>query len=138
MDWIDIHVATLSVLALVIVYSDINALLYLLGKKSVLSEKMVRIEHRVVWSGLALMILSGGAMFLPGWQYYIHEPAFLVKMTFVGALIINGFLIGKIASQASVAPFKELEPAVQKRMLISGAVSTLAWVGAATIGFFFL
>lgn len=138
MPWVDIHLATLALLALVIVYSDLSALLYVLGYKRTLNKVSLLWEHRLVWAGLGVMLLSGGSMFLPGWEYYLSEPVFLVKMGFVAALVINGFFIGALVARMGEVPFAELEQSIRIRAFISGAISTASWAGAASIGWFFL
>lgn len=134
----ELHVTILTLTALVILYADHEGFSYIRGKKPVLDEKKTHWLHRAVWAGLLGMIATGFIMFWPGREYYLSEPEFLVKMCMVFALLANGVLIGHLSKVSYTTPFAEL-PAKTKRLLfLSGAISTGGWIGAATIGFFFL
>jgi uncharacterized membrane protein YGL010W len=63
------------------------------------------------------------------------EPAFIVKMFMVTALIINGVAIGSLSQLASSAPFAALTRRQRAMLLVSGGVSVFCWLGAVFIGF---
>lgn len=138
MEFVTLHLFTLAVTALAIVYADHQGFLYFRGKKKTLSREFVVWNHRLVWAGLLLMIFSGGMMAYPAWEYYITEPVFLLKMFFVATLVINAFAIGKLIEVATIRPFAELSKAEKIPLLFSGAFSGMCWIGAAAIGYFFL
>lgn len=138
MSLLDIHLYTLIAVAIVIIYSDHRGFAYFRGKVELLGEKETKIIHYLVWAGFIGMIVSGGLMFKDSTAYYLMNPAFFVKMFFVLLLVINGVVIGKLATIASKQPFASLSASQKKKLLISGAISTICWIGAATIGFFFL
>lgn len=98
----------------------------------------MQILHIFVWIGLLGMIGTGLYMAYPALSYYLAKPAFIAKMLFVAILAINALFIGKLLSVASVRPFAELTAGEKKKLFISGALSSICWVGAATIGLFFL
>ncbi len=123
---------------LVIAYSDHQGYLYFRGKKRTLSMTFVEWSHRLVWIGLLLIIVTGAALALPAYEYYLTVPAFYVKIGFVGVLVMNAFAIGALAKKASITPFSELSAEERKTLFISGALSFCCWIGAATIGFFIL
>lgn len=125
-----IHVAILVVTAFFVVCTDFLGLLYLLGKKKTLPEKPVTWAHRIILAGLCGMILSGVTLFVPMREYLLSQPNFYVKMAFVAALVINAFVIGAHMKKAFTTPFKELPSLEKKKLLVSGAVSTLSWLGA--------
>lgn len=58
-------------------------------------------------------------------------------MAFVVTLICNGLVIGKLQHVATTKTFSSLTFTEKLPLFISGAVSTLAWVGA-TLGGLFL
>lgn len=124
--------------AVVIIYSDHQGFLYFIGKKQTLSHSFITWSHRLVWTGLVLMITTGLILALPGWQYYLSEPAFLTKMSLVIMLAINAVAIGKLSRKAETTPFADLVTSEKKTLLISGMLSFAGWVGAASIGFFIL
>jgi hypothetical protein len=133
-----VHLTTLAITAIMILYSDHQGYLYFRGKKETLSLWFVTWSHRIVWSGLIGMILSGFFLVLPGWNYYLEYPLFYVKMGFVLVLCVNGLAIGKLSQLTTERAFHELPPELKKTLLVSGALSFSGWVGAAVIGFFFL
>lgn len=138
MDYKTMHLITLSLTALVILYTDHEGLQYFRGKTALLSKAFVTWSHRLVWTGLILMILSGIGLILPQWEYRLQEPTFYVKMGFVLVLIMNSYAIGNLRYLATERPFLTLSPDEQKTLIVSGALSGIGWVGAAIIGFFFL
>lgn len=133
-----VHLTVLALTALMIVYADHEAFSYIRSKKLLLNPHTTLWLHRGVWVGLLLMIGSGILMFLPFKEYYLTDSAFLIKMCMVAALVVNAVLIGKLSSIASRLPFAELPSQTKISLMISGAVSSAGWIGAAIIGFFFL
>jgi uncharacterized membrane protein len=134
----DIHLITLALTALVILYSDHKGFQYFWGSLETLPRSFVTWSHRLVWTGLILMILSGFFLMLPAWEYYLADPVFFVKMGFVLTLVVNAFFIGRLSLLTTERAFQELPSDLKKTLLVSGALSAAGWVGAASIGFFFL
>ncbi len=120
---------------LCVLYSDEQGLLWMLGKKETLEPARIGLLHDVVSVGLSSIILTGGLMAMPSLTYYLHNPIFLAKMGFVGALIVNGFFIGHIAARSTTHSFASLTTRERLPLLISGAVSVLSWGGALLAGF---
>jgi hypothetical protein len=135
---VTVHLFTLLCTALVIIHADHQGFLYFRGKKQTLSAASLQWSHRLVWGGLLLMITTGILLALPAWEYLLREPVFLLKMGFVSVLVINAFAIGKLSAKAAEIPFSSLSKKEQHALLVSGALSFCGWVGAATIGIFFL
>ncbi len=133
-----IHLTTLAITAIAILYSDHQGFSYFRGKKQTLSIGFVTWSHRFIWTGLIGMILSGFFLVLPGWDYYLTYPAFYVKMGFVLVLCVNGLAIGRLSQLTTERAFDELPPELRKTLLVSGALSLSGWVGSALIGFFLL
>ena len=133
-----LHVLILILTAGMILYADHDALSYLRGKKQVLNARVTSWLHRGVWVGLALMIVTGFFMMFPAREHYLTDPAFLVKMCMVAALVSNGLIIGQLSHIATKTPFRELPTKTKVAFFISGAVSSGCWLGATTIGMFFL
>ncbi len=133
-----IHLAVLSVTAILIMVADHDGFQYFLGKKQTLDPVRVKRLHCAVLTGLVLMIITGVLMFRDQWGELIDKPAFYVKMLMVGALIANSFIIGSLMHLATVKPFTELTLGERHKLLASGALSGVCWIVAATIGFFFL
>jgi hypothetical protein len=135
---VTLHVAILLLTFAVVVYADHQGFNYLTGRKQVLSKRSVLISHWLVFLGLVGMIASGLSMAWPLKEYYFAEPVFIIKMFFVAALFINGIAISHLMHFATTTPFVELSAGKKKALFISGAISTISWIGAASIGLFFL
>lgn len=138
MQLLSIHLATLSITALIIIYSDHQGFLYFRGKKQTLSKVFLHWSHILVWTGLLLMITTGVLLTIPAWTYRLQEPTFYIKMGFVLTLVVNAFAIGKLSKVAGEKPFAQLTTSEQRVLLLSGALSAMGWIGAAVIGKFFL
>jgi hypothetical protein len=132
------HGITVLITALFIIYSDHQGYLYFRGKKQTLSPTFITWSHRIVWIGLAIIILTGAALAIPTWEYRLTQGVFYVKMGFVLVLLMNAVAIGKLSHKASNTPFAALSPTEKKTLTVSGALSFLGWVSAAFIGYFLL
>jgi hypothetical protein len=134
----NIHVCTLALTALCILYADHLGFQYFRGTREKLDAVVTKRLHHLVWAGLLGMIGSGVFLVVPLWEYLAYEPVFYVKMGFVLTLMFNAWIIGQVSHVASTHAFKDLPKAQQTLFLASGALSGMGWVGAAIIGFFFL
>ena len=133
-----VHLSILALTALVILFADEQGFAWMRGKVSLLDPRRMRWLHRLMWTGLAGMIVTGLIQFLPAYEYYLAEPAFIMKMCFVGILVLNGILIGRLQSIAAERPFASLSTAEKLPLLASGAISTIGWVSAGLIGYFLI
>lgn len=125
-----LHLTLLGLTALVILYTDSQGLLWLLGKKETLSAKVMTWLHWAVWAGLLGMILTGISLASSYGTYLMTQYLFGLKMFFVLLLVINAFLIGRHMHLATEKRFSELSTAEKRALIISGAVSTISWIGA--------
>ncbi|MFM2339428.1 MAG: hypothetical protein RLZZ360_64 [Candidatus Parcubacteria bacterium] len=128
------HLASLAIVALVIIIADHDGYLYMRGKKAVLNATKVKRLHQLAWVGLAGMIVTG-IMLVRQNPLVLEEPTFAVKMLMVAALLVNGFVIGRLSALSTTTPFTSLTKGQKLSLLVSGAVSVSCWLGAAFIGF---
>ncbi len=133
-----IHLIALCITAIFIIMADHDGLQYIRGKKEILNLIRVKRLHYAVMAGLGVMILTGAFMFADAWGELIGETAFYVKMLMVAALVANSFVIWNLMHIATQRPFRDLSQGEKTKLLISGAISGICWLGAATIGLFFL
>lgn len=77
-------------------------------------------------------------MFWPAREAYLSYGPFLVKMGFVAIIVANAFLIGKLLSLSSERPFAALTEAEKRKLLISGALSGIGWLGALSVALWYL
>lgn len=133
-----LHLLFLAFSALFILISDHDGFLYFRGRKQTLDLRKLQFLHKMIWIGLLGLILTGIIMTIPDWNDYLSDPAFQVKMGFVGVLIINGLFIGRLLHSATHTPFKDLHGIKKMLLLLSGSASAIGWVGSTLIGFAFL
>ncbi|MFN3692801.1 MAG: hypothetical protein ACK4SL_01715 [Candidatus Paceibacteria bacterium] len=132
-----LHLLALAFVAVVIIIADHNGYLYMRGKKAVLNAVKVKRLHQLAWVGLGAMIVTG-VMLVRQNPIVLEEPTFAVKMLMVLALLVNGFVIGRLSALSTTTPFASLTRGQKLTLLGSGAVSVSCWIGAAVIGFNFL
>ena len=133
-----IHLLVLTFVAWTVFQADHMGFDWMRGKTRTLSEPNVKRLHRHTWYGLFGMMLTGFLMFWPMHEYLLGRPQFYTKMAFVLALIINGFAIGRLQKVAFEKPYNELTTQEKLPLLVSGAISTIGWLGAATMAFFLI
>lgn len=136
---ISLHLATLLLTAVAIIYADHQGFEYLTGKKQTLNKKSVLITHWLVLVGLLGMVVTGYLLGRGAFTaYYLQRPEFLLKMFLVAVLFVNAVVISHLMHLATTTPFAELKKKQKIAMFVSGGISTACWLGAFTIGFFFL
>lgn len=136
--FLTLHLLVLTFVAWTVFHADHMGFNWITGKTRVLDEAKVKTLHRNTWLGLTGMIATGLLMFWPLHEYLLTRPQFYIKMFFVAALIANGFAIGNLQKIALTKSYAELTWGERLPLMISGAVSTLGWIGAATMAFFLL
>jgi hypothetical protein len=108
------------------------------GRVETLDAKKVKKYHRGSWIGLSLMIITGALLFYPLREFLLTRPQFYIKMAFVVTLVCNGFVIGKLQHIAIEKSFSSLSSFQKIPLYISGAVSTVCWLGAIVCALFLL
>jgi hypothetical protein len=131
-----LHILTLFFVAITIGRADHTGFNWILGKVARLNEKKVKQLHIHTWVGLTLMIVTGFFLFLPESSYLLGRWQFYLKMAFVITLICNGLLISRFQKIAVTREFKSLTESEKLPLFVSGAVSTIAWLGAFVMAFF--
>ncbi len=125
-----IHLASLACLIPLILFADFQAHQWIMGHKENLNPKVMKTVHNLTGFGLIMMILSGVAMSMSIFPFLLKTPAFIIKMVFVLALVVNSFFIGKLMHIAIERSFKSLSMKEKIPLFVSGGVSTVSWVGA--------
>lgn len=138
MDIVSLHLGALILTALVVLYADHRGMGYVRGTQEMLSPQFITWSHRLVATGLGVLVATGLMLAIPERGYFFTEPVFYLKMGFVLALIINGFWIGRLSSVTTMLPFRALPQETKRKIFVSGAISLVSWIGAATIGLFYL
>lgn len=92
---------------------------------------------KVVLITLPLIMLTGAGIFLSNTDKYLHSAKFLVKMTLMAILLINGFILDKyIWSHLLNKKFFTSPNEKKFRMLsfICGSTSIITWLFICTLG----
>lgn len=102
--------------------------------------RFLTIGSRMVWIGLALLVLSGLGLFFLNVEGYLASSKFLAKMTIVFIVFINGLIfhfshLDRIKRHAG-AHLPSSDEFMRKRpvLLASGAVSFVSWTFALILG----
>lgn len=103
---------------------------------------IMKILSIVVWVGLGVLIVSGLAMFLPRWELFVGSDRFLMKMTVVAVVLINGLALNlwlqprarRISFVEPGSPLTEGEVRervrVRRMAFALGSISVVGWYGA--------
>lgn len=129
-----LHITFLFLAAVGILVADHAALQWMRGKTEVIGKKILFTAHWIVTIALLGLVYTGLFLFWPQREYLLHQPLFLLKMIFVAALLINSMAIERLMHLAAVRPFSSLSAGQKAPLFISGAVSTLSWIGAGVMG----
>ena len=129
-NFLPLHFASLTYVAWNVLHADHMGFKWIRGTIPTLDEKKVRKYHYGTWIGLGLMITTGSLLFLQSYKYLLTRPQFYVKMGFVVALIINGFILGSLQKTAINKSYASLSIIEKIPLFLSGGASTLCWLGA--------
>lgn len=127
---VSVHVIAFVFNIVLVVISDFHGLLWMTGKMRTLPQGRMVLFHRLIGVGLGVAIISGAWLFSTASEYLLTVPGFYSKMIFVGALVVNAVFIGKHIHIASTLPYSEITSKEKRALLISGAVSSVSWLGA--------
>ena len=127
---LQIHISAVFTTLILVVISDVHALLWVIGKIPILPRKRMELFHKAVWLGLVVIVSAGLLMFSTYSEYLLTLPAFKIKMLLVVLLIVNAVFIGGHLQKATTYTFASLSRKEQIILLISGAVSSTGWIGA--------
>lgn len=108
-------------------------------KISMYEAKIIRLLSKVVAVALGGIVLSGFCIFLSDPAKYLASSKFLIKMTVVGVLCINGYLLHKYVFSHITEKGYLVSSKLATRRNISfalGAVSLVSWLGAMSLGVF--
>lgn len=102
--------------------------------------RFMRLGGNVVWTGLIILIISGILLFYTDPVFYANSQKFLVKVSIVVIILINGIIFHTIhlphlknhqeIEFAKSNTFKEKASFV----MISGAVSMVSWISTVILG----
>lgn len=100
----------------------------------------LRVGSAMVWTGLAILLISGSALFLTNPAGYLSSSKFIAKMVIVLVIILNGLVFHfahfKLMDRHAGHHFPSSDEFARKRkwILISGVISVVSWVSAIILG----
>jgi hypothetical protein len=56
-------------------------------------QELMKTLSKIVWVGIALLLISGILLFIPRAETFLASERFLMKMTAVGVIIVNGLFL---------------------------------------------
>lgn len=129
-----LHVIVVVLTGLLVLYSDEQAAVWVLGKKETLDPKRVALLHTGVSIGLGLLILTGAFLYADSASAYLTSTTSLIKMAAVAALIINTAVISRLMPVATTRAYASLTARERLPLFVSGAVSVAGWLTAIACG----
>jgi len=121
--------------------SDILFNVYIQNKKVNKNEnKTLQILSDIVWISLLFIVASGIALFLSDPMTYGYSVKFLVKMTIVGVIIVNGYLFWHLIHPSlEKINFSDINihhkyVKLRKVSFVLGAISLVSWLSAFVLG----
>ena len=126
-----VHLLALAVAACGVLAADKVGFSWMRGNVQKLSPKTLRALHETISYALIALIASGLYLFWPEREYLLHQHLFLLKMFFVGVLVVNSIVIDRLMLVATKVPFAMISGKGKAVLFMSGAISFACWVGAA-------
>lgn len=131
-----IHIIIVLIALSIVLKADHYGYTWMSGQESVLSEQKLSRLHTYTWVAILAVVTTGAILFLQDAEYLLSSRAFLIKMAFVGTLVVNSFSIGILKETATKSKFSDLLLKEKIPLFIAGGTSTLCWLGALTCAFF--
>jgi len=105
-------------------------------------ESILKTFSKIIWIALAIILISGIALFLARPEVYSQSSKFLLKVVVVSTIIVNGsllnFLVSPQLTKISFGEQRQNEKGelrhTQKIAFALGAVSMISWFGAFILG----
>ena len=93
----------------------------------------LRLKHGFIASTCAATVGTGLLLIL-GKPEVMARTVFWMKMAFVAALCVNGWLIGRKIPLLTSGPFRTLGRSARWTLVLGSMVSFVFWIGAALLG----
>lgn len=121
--------------------SDILFNVYIKDKKiNIHEDRTLNTLSKIIWFSLFFIFMSGVALFLSDPEKYSHSVKFLIKMTIVTVIIINGYMFQRVVHPAlRRINFSDINThhkyvKLRKLSFAFGAVSLCSWLLAFILG----
>ena len=118
---------------LALLITDICGLVYLIGLRQRMNGICLRIKHALIASACAATI-GTGLLLVASNPEVMAQRFFWMKMVFVAALCLNGWLIGRKIPLLTSGPFSTLGRRARWILAFGSMASIMLWIGAAFLG----
>lgn len=91
----------------------------------------------IVWTGLMIITVSGIALFISDIEKYLVSTKFLVKMSILAVLVLNGYVLHRYISQSMIKRgFLSYHKytGLRKLAFACGAISVISWLSVLSLG----
>jgi hypothetical protein len=125
------HVGALVVGGGSAIAADLGTLNALRRDAPTLRAELARLHatHRIVTTGLALVVSSGVLLMLADLDAYVASTAFWIKMSLFSALVLNGALIVSMTTAA-----RDDTPRDRARLRLAALASLALWLATTLLG----
>lgn len=102
--------------------------------------RFIRLGGYVVWTGLITLIISGILLFYTDPVFYSNSQKFLVKVSVVGIIFLNGILFHTIhlphLKKHQEIDFRNSKSFKDKSsfIIVSGVISMISWIATVILG----
>jgi hypothetical protein len=131
-----IHIVAVLFSLSVVLTADHYGYSWISGHEAVLKEEKLKKLHMYTWIGILMTIMTGGILFYKDYETLLSSQIFLVKLAFVGTLVVNSFSVGILKDLATKTKFSNLSIKEKTSLFISGGTSSACWLGALLCAFF--
>ena len=94
----------------------------------------LRGTHRPVLIALTVLLLTGLALATADVETFSKSPAFLIKLSIVALLVINGAVLVTTERQLGTGAPLEAVPRLRRRLRLTARLSLALWVGTVIAG----
>ena len=102
--------------------------------------EFLRLGSKLVWVGVAILVVSGALLFFQDVEGYLASGKFLAKMTIVGIVIVNGLVFHfthmPVIERHVGKKLSESKEFLKKAggIVASGALSMISWTATVVLG----
>ncbi len=109
-------------------------------KITVRESQTLALLSNILWTALAILIVSGCLLFLSDIARYSHSSKFLVKCVVVGVIAINGYILHRVVTPRMIQldfitrAHRDNHVALKRLAFACGGVSVFSWYLAFVLG----
>ncbi len=130
---LSLHVELFLLALVAVMITDACGLVYLFGWRNRMNRTCLRIKHGLIASMCAATVGTGLLLILKNPEV-MAQKIFWIKMAFVAALCVNGWLIGRKIPLLTSGPYRTLGRSARWTLVLGSMMSFVFWIGTAILG----